>query len=261
MLFKNTHQNKVLQAGGVIIWILVMVALFALVSFALIQGSRTTASTVGGEKVRILVSEVLNYGQQLRDGVAVLKAKGCKDEQISFDQIIDTLYNNPVAPTDNSCHVFNAAGAGLRFDAPSSDWLDTTQSAKPAFGRMIVTGHNTVHQTGTDCASGGTTCSELLLIVPYIKPEICRAINKSLSITPDESAAPPIDLSTLLAERFIGVYENDDVLRDGPGADLLLGHRNGCIQVAGSIDDITGTGGDLSPTTGTYHYFHILMVR
>jgi len=259
---KHKTLSRTKQEGSVIIWILIMVALFAAVSFAMFQGSRTTASTIGGEKSKILASEILSYGQQMKDAISVLKAEGCRDEQLSFDQTIDTLYNNPSAPSDKTCHVFDAAGAGVRFDPPSIEWLDRTQTTQPGFGRLIFTGHNTVYQVGTDCASGATTCSELLLLIPYVKPELCRAVNKALSITPDDTSAPPIDLSTLSAERFIGVYENDDLLRDGPaGGDLLLGHRNGCIQVASRIDDITGAGGDLDPTSGTYHYFHVLLVR
>jgi len=73
------------QKGGAIVWILVMVALFAALTVALNQGTRSGSATISKEQAALAATEILNYGQAMKRAVQTLQINGCADTDLSFE--------------------------------------------------------------------------------------------------------------------------------------------------------------------------------
>ncbi|PZQ47859.1 MAG: hypothetical protein DI551_02535 [Micavibrio aeruginosavorus] len=162
------------QSGSILIWILIMVGLFGALSFAMSQGSRTSASNINAEQAKLVGTEIIDYARLMRDTVKSLRVNGCKDTDISFYGIISSsaasAYDNantPVADEDYKCHVFNGKGGGINPQKPPEGF--------PAGAQYYVTGHTAVQGVGT-------AEPDLVLILKNIDVNVCTQINKTLGV-------------------------------------------------------------------------------
>tara|TARA_B100000686_G_C16661827_1_gene901388 strand:+ start:236 stop:961 length:726 start_codon:yes stop_codon:yes gene_type:complete len=108
-----------MQKGNALFLILIAVALFAALSYAVTSSGRG-GGTIDRElntintAVTQQCSAYMDYGKQ-----KLTFMNGCTDSEISYE------YNgknvNADAPADKSCHMFDSAGAGLTPCAPDED--------------------------------------------------------------------------------------------------------------------------------------------
>ncbi len=161
------------QRGSVLVYILIAVALFAALGFAVSTMMRGSGN-IGDEKGGILVSEILSYGRSLREAAQGVKISAvCEDGQISFERApfdgSDKEYVNAAAPTNFSCHIFHPDGGGVGYQ----DGFD---------GRAW-------RFTGTFGVKGvGTSAPDLIAVLP-VKRGICEQINKRVEISNDDIMA------------------------------------------------------------------------
>ncbi|MFA5592904.1 MAG: hypothetical protein WC989_06295 [Micavibrio sp.] len=175
------------QSGGVLVWILIAVALFAALSYAMMRdgGTGTAARTMTDAQARLLASEIISYGNAVRQAVQKLEIRGCTDLQISFENSVVAGYENG---TDTICQVFHPAGGGLGWKAAPEDALDPQYESSELFGQYVYNGMNCVMYVGkaasyTDNGGCGTPRHpELLVMLPFIKKEVKEAINALLGI-------------------------------------------------------------------------------
>ncbi len=247
------------QSGSVIVWILVAVALFAALNYAVSYSSRSGGAQISSEQAKLAATEILDYGHAIRNAVQTLQINGCNDTEISFDQAIVSGYSNPNSPSDNSCHVFHPNGGGLSYQALQDDWLDglATSQAATHYGTWYTNGGAWITGLGIDgsgsaCATAVQDCRELLTGVPFIKEEICKEINKKLDWGTDSNGTPYKDTGTSYGASpslfFDGAYDNE--LHMGTATP-----SNYSSIMAGCIE------GDTSPASGTYSFFQVLIVR
>ncbi|HEY8189833.1 MAG TPA: hypothetical protein VIF12_04060, partial [Micavibrio sp.] len=105
------------------------------------------------------------------------------------------------------------------------------------------TGANNVTEVGSDC-SPNADCNELLLILPYIKKDVCIALNKKLQIaTP--GTVPVDDADFDLTQEYVGAYVDGKTLNSAN----LHGKRSGCFQAVNT------------PADGAYVFFAVLIAR
>ena len=100
------------------------------------RSSSSTNETGGYERNSIQASEILAYANTIENGVQSLLARGCGENELSFWYDSDNngtengsdRYYNSDAPTDQSCHIFEPEGAGVRRitqDPSDMGWLTT----------------------------------------------------------------------------------------------------------------------------------------
>lgn len=100
------------QSGNVLFMILIAVVLFAALSYAVTNGTRTGASNAQTEKEQIERAVGHSCETQLNTALTRLRTfNGCTTEQISYE-LPDGSNSNPNAPSDKSCHIFHVNGAG-----------------------------------------------------------------------------------------------------------------------------------------------------
>src|SRR5690554_5870450 len=95
--------------GNALFLILIAVALFAALSYAVTQSGRGSGST-SRETASLAVSTAINYFSLLQSTVDRLVGVGCAKEEICYAGDQRGVYSNVNALADASCHVFSASG-------------------------------------------------------------------------------------------------------------------------------------------------------
>lgn len=240
------------QKGNVLFLILIAVALFAALSYAVTQSSRSSGDGVAKDKARLIASQIIQYGTDVEQAVTRLRlVNRCSDTQINFKNQVVLTYDNTTAPTDGRCDVFGANGGAL-------SWQDPPKNATTNNNAWIFTGANPVSNVGSgsqnisspSCpGSDPKSCSELVMILQNLDKTVCLEINKKLGIKERSTDSPPQDDGTVTMTPFVGSYTLTTALGDVSGSALLHGKLSACFE------------GGTSPAAGTYHYYHVLITR
>lgn len=172
--------------GNVLFLILIAVALFAALSYAVTSSTRNGGGNVSSEQLSLGVSRLLNYGSQMQatvDRMRIMNGIDIKDIYIE---------NNGTKWADNSqryCCVegipvpsrglFHPQGGGLV--------LQSFEDLGLYYGAGTKEGHTTY--VWANVPGFGTSKSDLIAWTVALKPEVCTAINAKQGIT----SIPSID--------------------------------------------------------------------
>lgn len=248
MKHKNHNQRKSLQRGNVLFMILIAIALFAAFTAAVTQSN---SGGGGGEQsgfYAISATQIMRYGSTVKSAVDSLRQRGISESDISFANATITGYGT--VDTNPKGEVFHVSGGGITYEVPNENWFDGAYSNQTGYGEWIFTGVNSLNNVGTwNETDGGCTqndCTELLLILPYVREEICKEIIKSLSLNEIEQ-----DNASFGFTKFNGSFSyahqivGDTIAFNG----TLPGQFQACVE------------GDSAPTDGSYHYYQVLIAR
>ena len=183
---KDWHMRNNNQRGIVIGPILFIVAILAVLASAIAAGAGAFNGDISAVKAKAQASAILEYAESVKMGVDRVLGKGCTDTQVSFENPIVSGYENPNAPSDKSCHVFDQNGGGIVWkNAPEEVYFDN------GYGQWkIVTGTaNSFRYLGTQehdlfLVLGGTISHANSGVVAKGKNllSVCKEINKMLGI-------------------------------------------------------------------------------
>lgn len=218
------------ESGSAFFYIVLAIALFGMLTFALQQGSRTTAGNLTQDQARLEAREIIDYGNTIASAVQKLKLRGCLDTQIGFDNtewrnwggtVSMPAGHNPNTPGDE-CRVFSPTGGQLTARVISHNTSFTpTNNAHPTPGHSLV--------FPIEFEKFGTTEKDLVLIMHYIDQETCLEINKALNLS---TSGNLIEDSWAGAPVFVGDYTG--TARLGEESALIAGKPAGCIKWTGS---------------------------
>lgn len=212
------------EHGNVMFYILIAVALMAALIFAVNQSGRGSVGAVNEEKARIIASELIDYSNSVATGFSQLRLRGCKIEEISFENAVDLNYTNGNAPGDKSCHVFELAGGGITFKLPPAEALASTP------GKQLFTTGYEIHQVGASCDD--TACTELVMATGPLKKEICDQVNDRLGINKIGDPAPEDAASFGGAGPYQGAIAHTATLGLNTGTEIIRGKTALCIHDA-----------------------------
>ncbi len=234
---KSAERQGTGQQGSVLVYILLAVALFASLSYAVSRMMRGGES-IGQENRAVMVNDVLGYARTMKEGIQALRiSNGCEETQISFERSpfdgSDTNYVNTSAPSDFSCHVFHPQGGGLGAAKPLSDI--TTQD-------YVFTGSFGVTDLGSDSEA------ELALIMRDIGLDFCTEINSKLGMP-----APLTDISSS-ADFYTSTFDGSYVLTSGVGDGINTGNAAYNAKMAGCFLEN-------NVTAGEYFFYQVLIPR
>lgn len=100
--------------GGVLFIILIAVALFAVLSYAVTTSTRSGSGDASKEQNQLLASQFLQYGSAIETAIQRMRiSNGCNETQISFENPIVSGYTNANAPANYFCHVFRPEGGNV----------------------------------------------------------------------------------------------------------------------------------------------------
>lgn len=221
--------------GNVLFLILIAVALFAALSYAVTQSSRG-GGNADKERQSLTASRLLQYGTSLQQAITRMRViNGCSETDISFAQAGDAgdYDHTPLQP--DRCRVFHEDGGG----ATSLNTDDFFGS-----GGLIVMA-NGISGLGIEGNS------ELLLFLSGMTaPDLCLAVNDLVGIM-NPSGAPPVDdgHDPLAGIEFSGSYAdgivgNQDFLQNTTSNEIQ-GHPVGCY----------------ANTASTAYYFYFALIE
>lgn len=228
-----------MQKGNALFLILIAVALFAALSYAVTNSGRG-GSNIDAEQREIFVSQILQHSTALETAVQrLMLINNCSESDLTFENPDRPGYENGVY--GSPCSVFHPEGGGLQ-------WKGFNQMFDQGngFGQEDIVSNNEVEGVGSTCAAA--SCNDLLYIIsffdenPNSKP-FCEAINKRVEVN---SGDPPIDSNISTGSKYTGSFTYGATL--GDEAPELSGKRTGCFQ------ETTGGGND-------YRYYHVILAR
>lgn len=235
------------RAGSALLWILIAVALFAALGFAVTRGIRG-----GGEEViasdvaRTRAIDIIQFANGLRGAVRNLRVEGIAAQAVSFETPLLAGYNN-AGCTEAACRVFG--GGGVAYREPPADWFDSAQSAQPLFGQWYFPANLCVEDAGSGgagCNADGEDNEDLVAILPWLRREICVEINEKLGIA-NPGGNPPVEVGngwTLAGTKFTGSFADSEILsQSGQGAGCFAGN------------------GAAMPPAGSYAFYQVLLAR
>lgn len=183
------------QKGNALIFILIAIALLGLLTVTLSRSGDSTNETGSFEQNQIAASEILTYAKSIENAVQMLLARGCSENDISFENNIIAGYVNP--PDNPSCKVFDAAGAGMTWEQPSPIYTGAFQLA------------------GIE-----TNRADLLMLIEDMDDTLCAGINRL-------SGTPVIDEAYATPALFTGSFDNTNSI--GTAVEVQDA-RSGCFE-------------------------------
>lgn len=247
---KNKRKVANGESGNVLFLILIAVALFAALSYAVTQSSRTGGGASDGEQNLINSAQVTQYPASVRTAIVRMIIDGVADSQLEF--------NPPPDFGDLSQDrfgVFHPDGGGAtRVTAPPEIMADGQQ------GDWIFTSDFAINQIGTSAAA--PTANDIIAFLPGVTESICQRLNTELGVTvvtdADSDGVP--DAGIVVANIPVVADEMDDanagIGPDASGARRLTNDFDGQPFGCADFDSTTNAGDDSDLV-----YYHVLVER
>lgn len=176
------------ERGNVLFLILIAVALFAALSYAVTQSSRSGGDS--GRETSILNSAQLSqYPNSVRTAVLRQVIDGIPVTSVDFNTPTD-FGNISNTGFGNRTGVFHPEGGGAVFqDAPGDMMADGID------GTWYYNMEHEVEEIGLSV--GGSGGNDLIAFLPGVSEAVCQRINVEAGVKPNISDAPPVtaDLS------------------------------------------------------------------
>ena len=169
MSMQDTSFKQKSQAGNATIYVLILVALFAALSFTLMrQNDNSESGTLESEKADIIAGQIIAYPFQVKQAIEMMTMTGSEASDLDFMLPDDANFNT--AP--NGDKVYHPEGGGLnpaRLPAEAIAQISATPPAGWYLGRF-----NNVEWSPT-------TEQDVVLTAYQISRQICESINYKLT--------------------------------------------------------------------------------
>lgn len=240
------------ESGNALWFILLAIALLVALTLTVTRSTDNAQQNGVREQDRIQAADILRQAKGIASAIDQMRLAGIPENNIDFDNKDVAGYTNANC-TAGACGVFFSSGAGLTYKAPSADWLDASQSAKPLYGQWYFYGTACVPNVGT----GGGTCNsaasstELIVGLPWINETLCIELNRLAGVTnlTNPTRPPVLALTAYTAslDKFTGTFITDSII-NGSGNEFD-GKQAGCFQ------------GAASNPAGGYHFYQVVIAR
>lgn len=172
----STPNERNGERGNVLFLILIAVALFAALSYAVTQSTRSGAGSSDSETGLINSAQLTQYPAGVRTAVVRMIIGGVETVNLSFNPPSDFANITNNLPW----HVFHPTGGGATFaNAPG----DVMSSGVPA--RWNFNAQNQINLIGTTTGTGAPNAqtADIIAFLPGIGQSICNRINQELGIS------------------------------------------------------------------------------
>lgn len=249
------------EKGNVLFLILIAVALFAALSYAVTQSTRSGGGDTKRETSLISGAQITQYPASIKTAIIRMSiSKGVTDSNLWFNIPSGGNYTGNVASGDigstynQDNFVFHASGGGATYQkAPEGVLLGGNNSRDWYFNANF------------NVQDVGTSQAEVVAYLPYIEQNVCSSINEQLGLGSDIPDDTTVDIADIV--------QNRGVTDDGAAKDSI---DDAVSSAGGSITDppaggTIGTGlsiagnsfGCFRATAGddVYVYYHVLVER
>lgn len=227
--------------GSALFLILIAVALFAALSYAVTNSGRGS-SGIDREQADLAAAQLMQYSAMVASAVQRMQIiGGISDEQLDFNTDQRLLPNNSVFTydntlcTDSECEVYSPAGGGISY----TTFEDMAE--QPGAGQKG--GHTAPLVEGI--VNLGSDLPEIILRVSSIKDEICDAINRKLGLPLDPAYNFTGETAYTMKNDPTAALAATDARIFGDDETDLIGQPQFCIRDLASHN----------------FYYHVLVIR
>ncbi len=232
----NTYRQS--EAGNVLFLILIAVALFAALSYAVTQSTRSSGDA-SSETNLISSASITQYPSAIRTATVRMIINGTGPTELLFDP--PSSFGS-LSAVQQARNVFHPSGGQATFQNAPADIM-----ANNAQGQWFFNTHFEVLNLGTAVASSSDG-NEIIGFLPGIKQGICSKLNDeagigttipvvTASISANYSQQQNISYTLPASETILGTVASTT---------LLSGQPFGCFR---------------NTATGDYVYYHVLVER
>ncbi len=238
------------ERGNVLFLILIAVALFAALSYAVTSSSRSGGGDANSETNLISSAQITQYPATLRTSIIrMVVSNNVESEDLEFNRPVD------FDDLDTESHgVFHPDGGNATYSNAPEDIMNTATGNTNAEGRWYFNAENEILFVGRSTAAAGAdatpddTDSDIIAFLPDIKESICRRINEELGIT--------------------GIPVETGIEIEGHNMGTISGTTTGICDtscagktIGGVSDALDGQPFGCFVQGGIYNYYHVLVER
>ena len=232
------------EEGNVLFLILIAVALFAALSYAVTSSTRSGGGDASSETNLISSAQITQYPASVSTSIVRMIISGTAVSEIRFNRPSEfaTLDSNPIG-------VFHPQGGGATFIQAPGDIMESGNAGPWVFNADLE-----VPEIGTDGVGG----NDVIAFLIGIKQSICSKINVEYGL----ASTPPV-LAADLSGTSAGDYGRR--MYDDGGTDYTF--PAGDATAANDIDDGAGAfdgqpfGCFQNAGAGDYVYYHVIVER
>lgn len=232
----HAKAGRTSEQGNVLFLILIAVALFAALSYAVTQSTRSGGGDASRETTLVNSSTITQYPASIKTAIVrMIVSNGVTVDQLSFDA--PSAYGS-FTTTQQAQNVFHPSGGGASYQlAPAS------VMANSAPGTWLFNAANQVYNIGSDTAAPAG--NDIIAILPGVTQAICERIHAQLGL-----GAVPTETGIIVAASSNKTVSNLAIPSSAQiigvasaGGSVLNGQPQGCFQQSG------------------YNYYHVLVER
>lgn len=233
-------QNRGKESGNVLFLILIAVALFAALSYAVTQSTRSGGGDASSEKSLVSSAALTQYPAAIKTSIVrMMVSNGVDANNLTFDgpSNFTALDDSTVPKTKKNNVFYPTVGGGATYQQAPADVM-----ANGALGTWHFNGENEITNIGTNVASGtasSAATADVIAYLPGVTKAVCDKIHEQLGISSTYVTTTAIDVTDMnVADPNI----------DGTGKVIggaLAGQPQGCFN-----DSVSG-----------YTYYSVLVER
>ena len=232
------------ESGNVLFLILIAVALFAALSYAVTQSSRSGGSDAAGETNLLNSAQITQYPASIRTSILRMIIGGTDVAELEFNSPADFGAAGFVVRDG----VFHPSGGGATFADPPPDLIANNTGGNGVWYFNTNFEINLIGLSGTDGA-------DLVAFLPGVTQAICRRINDQLGLP----VPPPVvstDISTDFRTRIQGATSTAI-----PLATFTATAANNAATLPAAFDGQPFGCFENGGTAGLFVYYHVLVER
>lgn len=234
------------SSGNVLFLILIAVALFAALSYAVTNSSKGGGSSISKDKAKLIASEIVQYAVSVEQAVARMQVISKVPEygfDFSFSGFSGSAANTTC--TNDECKLFHSAGGSIPGKLlPKDAWHQTNTTMQNTWQGKVYFAVVNVQDVGSDLP-------DLVMYYPGVDPSICVALDNLLKISLDGTGDAPFDHPGAGTVNYSGNLTSFPTVPPGTvlgdTASAIVGERTFCV--------------DFSNSNSNYFFYHVLLAR
>ncbi|MBX2833907.1 MAG: hypothetical protein KTR28_02945 [Micavibrio sp.] len=242
----NKNEMRQNESGNVLFLILIAVALFAALSYAVTQSSRSGGGDTNNETNLVNSASLTQYPASVRTSILrMMVSNGAVDEELQFDYPVD--FGDDCTANSANC-VFHPDGGGATYAEAPADVMADGQPGQWFFNRLFE-----IVNVGTN-GSGG---NDVIAFLPGITRGICERINEEMGLD-----IASIDVTNDFTDAsYADNIADADVDGNGVSMEDIDGEDIGDTDAADLAGQPFGCMIDSSTTPNTFIYYHVLIEK
>lgn len=229
----SQHDGRRAERGNVLFLILIAVALFAALSYAVTQSTRSGSGDATGETNLINSAQLAQYPAGVRTAIVRMIISGTQVDQLVFNPPSDFAAISTPNPDLTEVAVFHPNGGGAVFSNAPSEMMVAT-GPNPS-GRWAFNMQAQIQDVGiTDAANN--VGNDLIAFLPGVAENVCRRLDIEAGIITGNAAIPtgpaytpdPATQADYMDDGYLGAPATPVVIIGSAGSIEFQGQPFGC---------------------------------